>query len=254
MSERPMLLTTAALACLAGCSSSRYDQDVAARIDAYRVAAEFSPLFDAPATVAGARVLVRVPRLLREPPPTADQSANGAPPDWSRPAVLPDFPPFEKAFAQNDVPPERHLAILNVAVVPAAERSRDDVEAEVLRQVRGEELFQNASWQKGRDVADVTGTTKKWDVLTLKGSQFFDRAGQDKTPPARESKRSPGTCQIWVSAEPGQDFSVVLAWRVPDDVAKVVQLDTLAPLVARTVQVVPGPPAAAPDQPADAPR
>jgi hypothetical protein len=245
MSGRTMLLLSSAVASLVGCSSSGYDKDLAARIDAYRSAAEFSALNTEPTPLAGGRVLVRAPRLF-----TA-QFDDPEKEDRATPPFLRDYPGFQRAFeAQLDVPNAKLPAVLTVGIVPSAERSRDDIEADVLRQVRGEESFRGASWQKGRELPDVAGVTRKWDVLTLKGGQLFDRIIAENT----ESKRSDGTSQIWVSADPGQEFCTVLAWRVPEEVATAVKLDDLAPLVARTNQIVPAQAPVAAQEPAKVPQ
>jgi hypothetical protein len=238
-------LLSAAVASLVGCSSSGYDKDLATRIDAYRSAAEFSALYVEPTPLAGGRVLVRAPRLFKGQFEDPKKEGRATPP------FLRDYPGFQGAFeAQLDESDVNWPVVLTVGVVPSAERSRDDIEADVLRQARAEDSFRGASWQKGRELPDVAGVTRKWDVLTLKGGQLFDRIIAKNT----ESKRSDGTSQIWVSADPGQEFCTVLAWRVPEDVAAAVKLDDLAPLVARTIQIVPAQAPAAAQQPAKVPQ
>ena len=51
-------------------------------------------------------------------------------------------------------------------------------------------------------------------------------------------KRLPGTTEIWLSAEPGQKACVILAWRVPDDVAASLPVPKISQLTARTVRLV----------------
>ncbi|MGI9178836.1 MAG: hypothetical protein ACR2IT_13390, partial [Pirellulales bacterium] len=66
-----------------------------------------------------------------------------------------------------------------------------------------------------------------------------------------EYKKWAGACEIWVSADPKQEFCTVLALRVPDDIAAQLELpsEQLAELVASTVRVLPPPD----EQPADPP-
>ena len=117
--------------------------------------------------------------------------------------------------------------------MPAAERRREDVKQVILEQVRRDESFRKAAWGKPRQVEDVTGQPRTWDVLTLEGEQPFELI--DTGSPVE--KRRPGVTEIWVSADPKQKACVVLAWRVPDEVAAAVSLATLAPLTARTVSI-----------------
>lgn len=248
MSGRTLVLLAATATSFAGCSSSAYDKDLAERVAAYRTAAEFSPLNADPAPLAGGRVLIRVPRLFREEiekPEQPDQIPVERKPqiDRATPPFVRDFPGFARAYeVQLDVPGAKMPAVLTVGVVPSAERSREDVEGRLLEQVREVKAFAGASWQKGREITDVKGATRKWDVLTLKGPQAFDRIAANKV----QSKSEVGTCEIWVSADAGQEFCTVLCWRFPDQCAPAVKLDELAPLVARAVQIAPAQPPATP--------
>jgi hypothetical protein len=65
-----------------------------------------------------------------------------------------------------------------------------------------------------------------------------------------EFKKWDGACEIWVSADPKQEFCVVIAVRVPDDVAGVLEAPPakLAELIARTVTIT----AAVEEKPANA--
>ena len=70
-------------------------------------------------------------------------------------------------------------------------------------------------------------------MLTLEGDQPFELV--DSGNPVE--KRLPGVSEIWVSAEPKQKSCVVLAWRVPAEVAAGIPLASLAPLTARPVPI-----------------
>ena len=239
-------LVPAGLGCLlAGCSSSVYDADLAARVAAYANAAEFSKLLSQPTKLAGGRLEVRVPRLFDTQLDGKEQSAR------SKPPFVREFPGFERGFEKliDAGGGKRMAAVLTLGSVPAAEQKREDIEALVLKQVQGEESFSKAVWQRGRDLVDEHGETRKWDVLELKGRQPFDRIGSDNK---AESTRSEGNCQIWVSAEPKQEHCVVLAWRVPSELAAAVPVGELAQLVARTLAHLPAesPPAAGAAAPA----
>lgn len=248
MSGRSLVLLAAIATGFAGCSSSTYDKDFTERITAYRSAAEFSPLHAAAAPLAGGRVLVRVPRMFQaeiEKPDQPGDIPDEKKPQFERaiPPFLRDFPGFARAYeVQLDVSGARMPAVLTVGVVPSAERRGEDVEARVLQQVREVKAFAGASWQKGREVTDAKGATRKWDVLTLKGAQAFDRIVGDQV----QSKSEEGTCQIWASADAGQEFCTVLCWRFSDQIAAAVKLDELAPLVARTVAIASAQPPATP--------
>ena len=95
-------------------------------------------------------------------------------------------------------------------------------------------------------MANVAGGPAVWDVLALKGKQEFE----SDTAGSVEFKKWDGACEIWVSADPKQEFCVVIAVRVPDDVAEALEAPPakLAELIARTVTIT----AAVEEKPANA--
>jgi len=217
------------LACLTicGCSSGDYDAAYGTRIVGYRTAGEFARLRGTPTTVAEIAEL-RLPQVLENQLDPANTAT------WATPPFVKDFPglaaAYEGGFSATD---GRIPVVLTVGVVPATERRKDDVEEQILRQVRKDEEFVKAAWQKGQEVVDIAGATRKWDVLELKGPQPFQIEKAEVT----AEKRLPGTTEIWVSADPGQKACVILAWRVADDVAANLPLLEISPLTARTVRL-----------------
>ncbi len=209
----------------AGCSSAGHDQDYAQRLNAYANATQFAPLQAEATNAAAGRLAIRLPKEFRD---QIDDRDKGTPP------FLRDFPGFVAAYqVQRPVGTTQYPVSLVVGTVPAAERRREDVKQVILEQVRRDESFRKAAWGKPRQVEDVTGQPRTWDVLTLEGEQPFELI--DTGSPVE--KRRPGVTEIWVSADPKQKACVVLAWRVPDEVAAAVSLATLAPLTARTVSI-----------------
>ncbi|NDC62498.1 MAG: hypothetical protein EBZ59_00570 [Planctomycetia bacterium] len=224
-----LLPAVLACCCLAGCSSSGYDADLAARVDAFRTASDFSRLLPQPTTLAGGRVRLRVPRVF-------DRQLDGKEnPQRATPPFLREYPGFDRAVEKlGDVAGGRRMAaVLTLGAIASAEKKREDIEAMVLKQVQAEAAFAKAVWRKDRELSGQDGERRRWDVLELKGLQPFDRIAGDNS---AESTPSAGHCQVWVSADPKQEHCVVLTWRVPDEMAAAVPVEELAPLVARSLE------------------
>lgn len=223
------LVLVAILTGTAGCTSSQYDQAFATRLNAYRREAEFADLHPR-ATAVAATTKVRVPvKLGTQLDATAD-------PAESRPPFVRDFPGYAAAFAAKlkDSANVTFPAVLTVGVVPTAEQRPADVKAKILDQVKLDGSFTDVQWA-ARTVTDLSGKERPWDVLELTGPQVFTTDANGLI----EDKQWPGTCQIWVSADPAQEACVVLAWRVPTTLASQVSIERLAPLVATTLQTGP---------------
>lgn len=230
------------LACLVlvGCTSRPYEQDYRQRIADFRGSAVFASLAASPTDVADGRVRLRLPALLG--PPAEDDGTKMR----TRPPFIRDFPGYTAAFEKLLTASTMQLpAVLTVGAVPASERRHAEVERTILEQVRRDESFPKADWERGRTVEPVAGGPATWDVLSLVGDQEFESTVAGNP----DYKRWPGRCEVWVSADPKQEVCTVLALRVPDEIAN--QLPVTVPdmieLVARTVE-----PVAAPVEPADA--
>jgi hypothetical protein len=225
-----------AVVCGVGCSSGRYDADYAQRLVAYHADAAFAGLNRQATTLPGTRLGLRLPRQLFTP--VSDEQA-----DRLTPPFLRQFPGHVATYdAMLEANGGRLPASLTIGVVPRAERQVGDVEKAILEQVRADESFPKVAFRKGVTIQPVAGGPATWHVLSLRGEQLFGSEGADN----QEPKRRPGACEIWISADPKQEFCTVLAVRVPDDVAGIVAVPpaALAELVARTVEIAP--PEAAP--------
>jgi hypothetical protein len=215
-------------ASLAGCSSQPYEQDYQKRVADFRGAAVFATLARDATEFAEGRLKLRLPALLA--PPAEDDGTKIR----ARPPFVSDFPGYAAAYEKLLTTSNTQLpAVLTVGVVPTADRRHADVERAILEQVRRDEAFPKADWERGRAVEPVAGGPAVWDVLSLAGQQEFESivAGNP------DYKKWPGRCEIWVSADPKQEVCTVLALRVPDDVAGqlTVPVPALIELVARTV-------------------
>jgi hypothetical protein len=220
-----------AVACggICGCSSSAYDAAYTKRVGEHRVAGEFAPLRPTAMAVADGRAELRLPTILVNQLDGSETPARAVPP------FIRDFPGFAVAYeAQVDATDGRYPIVLTVGVVPAADRPKEKVAEAILAQVRADEEFGKATWRKGQSLGDESAALGKWDVLELKGPQPFQVTKADIT----AEKRLPGTTEIWLSAEPGQKACVILAWRVPDDVAASLPVPKISQLTARTVRLV----------------
>jgi len=229
-------IATALLIC--GCFTGPYEQGYRQRLAEFRGDAEFAVLDRNAEFLADGRVTLRPPRQL-----LAQQQDEGTK-LRARPPFLMQFPGY--AFAREAsfmAGPSKLPVVLTVGVVPAARQRHAEIEREILEQVRANEAFANAEWQKGRTVEPAADGPATWDVLSLQGSQEFESLTNGNV----EYRKWPGSCEIWVSADPKQEFCTVVALRVPADVAENLELpaEQLAALVARTVAIVPPPDAAA---------
>lgn len=220
-----------AAAIVLGCSSRPYETDYAKRLGDFRGDAVFATLAKNPTEFLDGRIRLRLPSLL-EPPKEDDGTKIRAKPPFVR-----DFPGFVGAFEKIiPVGNEQLPAVLTIGVVPATLRRHTEVEKVILDQVRRDESFPKADWERGREVAATAGGPTTWDVLSLADLQEFEIVVGGNP----EYKRVPGRCEIWVSADPRQEFCAVLAYRVPDLLAE--QLPATVPqtveLVARTLAIV----------------
>lgn len=222
------------LTLLGGCSASRYDVDYAERLKAYRHEADFACLAAEPTGFAEDRLRLRLPRQFAAAVPEDADASRIKPP------FVKDFPGFVAAH-------EAWLQIKNLWLsaglsIGVWRGKQADVEKSILTQVVADEAFAAAKprWEKVT-VTDGNGEPAAWSRLVLDGKQVFESQVVGNP----ELKKWDGACQIWVLAAPRQDLGVVLAWRVPNEVAGMldVPLDMLATTVARTVQF---PPPAAP--------
>jgi hypothetical protein len=224
------------LAYLAGCSASRYDAEYAERLKAYRHEAEFACLAAEPTAFADDRMRLRLPRQFSSVAP-ADADASRL-----KPPFVKDVPGFA---ATHEAAVQINLARLYASLSIGVWRGKQaDVEKSILGQVVADEAFAAAKprWEKV-NVTGIDGEPAAWSRLVLNGKQLFEGVVAGNP----ELKQRDGACQIWVLAAPRQDLGVVLAWRVPNDMAGNldVPLDKLADVVARTVQFPPPPAPAA---------
>ncbi len=234
---RPSVLL-AILVTMAGCSVGSYDKDYEARLRGFRGDAEFSTLAQ-PAESFAEHVRMRVPGGLSIP------QANDGTNLRAKPPFLRDFPGYIAAYERMAVAGTTKLPeVLTVGVEPTARRRVADVEAMILEQVRREDSFTKAEWERGREVAPTAGGPAIWDVLSLDGDQVFEiEEGSNLV-----DKRLPGIGEIWVSADPKQEHAIVLAYRVPQELAEKLDVPPkqLVELMARTAEFVE--PAAEPPQ------
>jgi hypothetical protein len=110
--------------------------------------------------------------------------------------------------------------------------SLDDLKKVILNQVQKEASFAKATWATV-EVEPVAGGKVPWWVLKLAGSQPFDRINNG----IPESKNTDGETQIWVASDTDTKVSAVLVWRVAQERDATVRLETLAGLVASTVEL-----------------
>lgn len=237
-----LLLGWAIILPLGGCSSGSYDRDQAARMEQYRADSEFAALAAEPAVFADGRVTMRLPAAFT---PVEAEAA------FPKPPFIGDFPGFAAAYEVklkkqdgNEIRP-----VLTVGVVPVADRRHPEIEQRIQEQVKADIRLEKAQWQRGRPVQPIGTGPATWSTLSLGGEQEFETGANGNLLPLA----SPGTCEIWVSADPKQEFTSVIVLRVPTEVADQLPLPApqLLELMARAVEIVPaaGPPADAPASP-----
>ena len=113
-----------------------------------------------------------------------------------------------------------------------------DVEKTILDQVRPDEAFHEGGVGEGADGGAGCRRSRRLGRAVARGAAGVREPDVAGNP---EYKQWPGTCEIWVSADPKQEFCTVLALRVPVDVAAQLQARPaeLVELVARTVEILP---------------
>lgn len=228
---------------VSGCSSARYDADYARAVADLRTRAEFSRLQDQPVELADGRVRLHPPKELPDVlsengpdprfPAGEDGNVRKIDPRRLRPPFLEGFPGWAAAYEGVHGANGKLPATLSINLVPSAEMKGGELEEQLLARMKREEAFEGTKleWQS-RQLTDRTGVTKTWRVLEARGPQRVDRFAGQKGP-IEESIET--AVAVWLSAERGQEFCTVLAWRVPDEIKESVKLDVLAPLVARSL-------------------
>ena len=234
---------------LGGCFSRGYETGYSAAVGKYRTASEYARLQPQPVALSGDMVKLRYPRFFTSQIDPGKDDGETAIPSFLR--NLPGVNVAVKVAFETlvDMNGTKIPVVLTLGVVPAGEKSREEIEADILQQVRKDESFGAAQWAKTREETDFAGAVRRWDVLELKGPQEFLCEVAGKREPKKEI---PAVCEIWVSAEPRQEVCTILVWRVPDQVAEKFPLGELAPLTARTL-VVEAPQEAAAAEPAPQP-
>jgi hypothetical protein len=241
--RRCVRIAAIGLLAVPGCLSGSYNEDFRASLERYREAGDFQRLHEEPKSLAGDRLMLRVPKLFTSEDAIGDK-------ERSKPPFLKDFPGFCVAYqALLDADGAQSPAVLSVGALTDKESSLEDIKKRILGQVQKEASFAKAGWAE-MEVQPVGGGTVPWWLLNLDGQQPFDRINKGVT----ESKNTAGVTQIWVTSNADTKVSTVLVWRVPQELAATVQLEELAGLVARTVEFkAAAEPAAAAVAPAPAP-
>lgn len=230
MMQFPLRWQVLLTATLAGCSAGRYEADYADRLGEFRDAAVFAALSAETTTVADGRVGLRIPVAFA--PVDVDAAL-------AKPPFLRKFPGYVGAYDARlkkadggEVRP-----VLTLGVVRTADRRPADIEREIREQVKADIMLDAADWRRDARVEPTAGGPATWNTLSISGEQEFEAVAQGNLLPLR----FPGTCEIWVSAEPKQEFCVVMAIRVPAEVAGQLGMSPaeLVALVARTVEIMP---------------
>ena len=221
--RRFVQLAAIGLFAASGCLSGSYNEDYRTSLQRYREEAELLPT---PVELADKRLSLRLPRAFKEQDLVGDKKG-------SKPAFLSDFPGFAIAVSEStkDVGDAQPPAVLSVGVPTDKASGLDDLKKVILNQVQKEASFAKANWATA-EVEPLAGVKVPWWVLKLAGSQPFDRVNNG----VPESKNTDGETQIWVASDTDTKVSAVLVWRVPQERDAIVRLETLAGLVASTVE------------------
>lgn len=228
------------LLAIAGCGVSAYDADYKSRVAAFLEDAEFAELDAVPREFADGRVRVHLPVNFD----TVEEE--------SRPVSLAFLRNLEEAmafnaklFVGNNL--ERR-PVVAVAAVPTSRRRPDDLKREISTWIDQDGTFRGREWKTVK-VAATKGGPSEWDVLLLDGEQNFEATTSGVDGLVDQALKGSGA--VWLSTAPDRDYCVIVAVRIPDEVAD--QFRTapvqLAELMARRVEILPpaagDPPAAA---------
>lgn len=218
------------LLAVAGCSVSAYDTDYKARVAAFLGDAAFAELDSTPREFADGRVRVHLPTNFD----TVEEE--------SRPVSLSFLRNLEEATAFNaklftQTNMERRPVVV-VAAVPTARRKPDDLKREITEWINQDGTFRGREW-KSVKVEATKGGPAEWEVLSLDGEQAFEAttAGVD----GLVDQAMQGSGSVWLSTAADRDFCVVVAIRMPDEVAGQFRTASaqLAELMARRVEITP---------------
>jgi len=226
--RRSFCFAAVGLLAASGCYSGSYDEAYSKSLVRYRQESEFQRLHEEPKKLPGGRLLLRVPKLF-------DKEDSDGKEEWSKPPILGNFPGTRVGYRWlRDLNNEKLPATLTVWAVTDDELSLDGINTLIRDAVRKEPAFTTVEWQQVETQANGDGKPA-WGMLKLEGQQPFERIIANNP----EEKSSEGETQIWVSSNPESKVSAVLVWRIPQELAADVLLNELAPLVARTVELLP---------------
>jgi hypothetical protein len=207
-----------------GCLSGSYDEDFERSVQRYRQDGEFQQLHREPKSLAGNRLLIRVPKLFKSEDETGEKR--------SKPPFVSDFPGFCVAYEVLIAADGKEFpAGLSVGVPIDQESGLEELKKKILAQVQKEPAFAKAAWTAVNDLPPADGSVA-WSVLKLEGQQPFECINNAVTEPLNTQ----GETQIWLASDPNTKVAAVLAWRVPQEIATNFPLNELAGLVARTVE------------------
>ncbi len=229
------VLLAALLSNAGGCGVGEYRERVRARVVDLGTASEFAGLYS-PQAMGDKPVSVRVPQAFQRPPLVAGVAIaeEGAAPDDVRvrpgwvelPGLTYTYEEFVADAEGGQIPYYLYLSAEN-----KNQPGFRDPTTRWLSQLRDRAPDQGFAWE---DVACDTpeGRSVIWRRVRAVGEQPFyyvDKDGQSRV------VKMPGILEVYYRLE--GDWSVALAWRVPEAIAGHVGLGKWAPMVAGSVQV-----------------
>lgn len=215
---------------VAGCGVSAYDADYKARVATFLRDAEFAELDAVPREFADGRVRVHLPVKFD---PVEEESG---PVSLAFLRNLEEASAFNaKLFGANNL--ERR-PVVAVAAVPTSRRRPDDLKREISEWIAQDGTFRGREW-KPEKVSPAAGGPAEWEVLSLDGEQTFEATTDGVE--GLVDKPLKGSGAVWLSTAPDRDFCVIVAVRMPDEVAGQFRTGPgqFAALMARRVEIVP---------------
>lgn len=232
-SPRAMVILLAAA--LVGCGTGGYDERLQGTLVGYQRIAKFNE-FAEPVLLAGGNVSIRPPKKFKKPyrygEPGVETIQNISPPFLQLPGATLGYVDTVANQATDQVDFHCYVAVVETQPEVAGVKKLVEVIQEELVKAFPASNPPPAWQQVPVQCETEDGATREWYTITAKGEQLFHQSRNG----IHEHVKIPGTFELWLHQT--ADYTVLMAWRVPDSIEGGINL--------RTIQVAGGPAAQPP--------
>jgi|GEM_PF-5522929 len=233
----PWAIAAMLTAALVGCGTGGYDERLQGTLVGYQRIAKFNE-FAEPVLMAGGNVSIRPPKKFKKPyrygEPGIETLQNISPPFLPLPGATLGYVDTAKNKDTDEVDYHCYVAVVETQPeVAGVKKLVEVIQEELVKAFPASNpppAWQQAPVQCETD--DGSAQTRDWYTITVKGDQLFHQSRNG----IHEHVKIPGTFELWLHQT--ADYTVIMAWRVPDSIEGVINL--------RTIQVAGGPAAQPP--------